>query len=366
MLRAGIVGLPNVGKSTLFNAITKSAALAANYPFATIDPNVGVVTLKDKRLEVLSTMYKSGRIVPTTVEFIDIAGLVKGASKGEGLGNQFLSHIRDVDTICQVVRLFKDDNIIHVEGSVDPLRDIDIIQLELNISDYDTVMKRIPKIEKKAKAAGNPEEKEEFEILSKVKQSLEDNIPIRLMDLTTEERTVIRSYNFLSAKAMIYIVNVSESEIRTVETNPIYLRLVEKGRNENADVVYISAQIESELAQLDDDDKALFMEELGLHEAGLDQLIRTTYHRLGLQTYFTAGPMEAKAWTFRKGMTAPQCAGIIHSDFERGFIRAETVAYDDLIKYGSYMSAKEAGRVRQEGKDYLVKDGDVMLFKFNV
>lgn len=366
MLKAGIVGLPNVGKSTLFNAITKSAALAANYPFATIDPNVGVVTLKDKRLDVLATMYKSNRIVPTTVEFTDIAGLVKGASKGEGLGNQFLSHIREVDTICQVVRLFKDDNIIHVEGSVDPLRDIDIIQLELNIADYDTIMKRIPKIEKKAKSGGNPDEKLEYDVLMRIKTGLEENIPIRLMDLNNEEKMIIKRYNFLSSKAMMYIANVSETEIQGLDHNEVYQRLLEKGKAEDADVVAISAQIESELAQLDDEERAMFMMELGLEESGLDQLIRTTYHRLGLKTYFTAGQMEAKAWTFKDGMSAPQCAGIIHSDFERGFIRAETVSYDDLIKYGSYMGAKEAGRVRQEGKEYLVKDGDVMLFKFNV
>jgi GTP-binding protein YchF len=366
MLRAGIVGLPNVGKSTLFNAITKSAALAANYPFATIDPNVGVVTLKDNRLDVLANMYKSGRIVPTTVEFTDIAGLVKGASKGEGLGNQFLSHIRDVDTICQVVRLFKDDNIIHVEGSVDPLRDIDIIQLELNISDYDSISKRIPKIEKKAKVGGSSDEKEEYELLIKIKQGLEDNTPIRLMDLTNDEKNIIKSYNFLSAKAMVYIANVSEEETKNLDQNEVYQRLIQKGLAEDADVVAISAQIESELAQLSDEERLMFMAELGLEESGLDQLIRTTYHRLGLQTYFTAGPMEARAWTFKKGMSAPQCAGIIHTDFERGFIRAETVAFDDLVKYGTYQGAKEAGRVRQEGKDYLVKDGDVMLFKFNV
>lgn len=366
MLKAGIVGLPNVGKSTLFNAITKSAALAANYPFATIDPNVGVVTLKDRRLDVLASMYKSGKIVPTTVEFTDIAGLVKGASKGEGLGNQFLSHIREVDTICQVVRLFKDENIIHVEGSVDPLRDIDIIQLELNIADYDTVVKRIPRIEKKAKTGGNSDEKAEYEVLVKIKDALEENKPIRLMDLSEEEKSIIKGYNFLSSKAMVYIANVSETEILTLDSNPVYQKLLEKGLSEDADVVAISAQIEAELAQLSDEDRSLFMEELGLEESGLDQLIRTTYHRLGLETYFTAGPMEARAWTFKKGMTAPQCAGIIHTDFERGFIRAETVAYDDLVKYGSYLGAKEAGRVRQEGKEYLVKDGDVMLFKFNV
>lgn len=366
MLRAGIVGLPNVGKSTLFNAITKSSALAANYPFATIDPNIGVVLLKDERLDVLASIYKSGKIVQASVEFIDIAGLVKGASKGEGLGNQFLSHIRDVDTICQVVRLFKDDNIIHVEGSVDPLRDIDIIQLELNISDYDMVAKRIPKIEKKAKSGGNAEEKEEYEFMLKLKQALEDNIPIRLLDLTPEEKNMARSYNFLSAKAMVYIANVSEEEITNLDTNEVYQRLIEKGKAEDADVVAISAQIESELAQLSDEERILFMQELGLEESGLDQLIRTTYHRLGLQTYFTAGPMEARAWTFKKGMFAPQCAGVIHSDFERGFIRAETVAFDDLVKHKTYIGAKEAGRVRQEGKEYLVKDGDVMLFKFNV
>lgn len=366
MLRAGIVGLPNVGKSTLFNAITKSGALAANYPFATIDPNVGIVTLKDHRLDVLAKMYQSKKIVPTTVEFIDIAGLVKGASKGEGLGNQFLSHIREVDTICQVVRLFNDDNIVHVEGSVNPLRDIETIQLELNFADIDTINKRLPKIEKKAKVGGSSDEKAEYEVLKKALEGLMNDTPLRLLELTEEEKSIIKSFNFLSLKPMVYICNVSMDDLQTLKTNELFIKVTEKGESEGADVVAISAQIESELAMLDDDEKDVFMEELGMNESGLDQLIRITYHRLGLQTYFTAGPMEARAWTFKKGMSAPECAGIIHTDFERGFIRAETVSFSDLEKYGSYLLAKEAGRVRLEGKDYKVVDGDVMLFRFNV
>lgn len=366
MLRAGIVGLPNVGKSTLFNAITKAGALAANYPFATIDPNMGIVTLKDDRLNVLSKMYQSKKIIPTTVEFIDIAGLVKGASKGEGLGNQFLSHIRDVDTICQVVRIFNDDNIIHVEGSVNPLRDIETIQLELNFSDIDMINKRIPKIEKKAKSGGSSDEKAEYEILKKALDGLMNDIPLRLLDLSVEEIQVIKSFNFLSLKPMVYICNVSLEELDGLDTNERYQAIVAKGELEGADVVAISAQIEAELATLEDDEKEIFMEELGLIESGLEKLIRITYHRLGLVTYFTAGPMETRAWTFKKGMTAPECAGIIHTDFERGFIRAETVSYSDLAKYGSYQLAKEAGRIRLEGKDYKVVDGDVMLFRFNV
>lgn len=366
MLRAGIVGLPNVGKSTLFNAITKAGALAANYPFATIDPNVGIVTLKDSRLDVLATMYQSKKIVPTTVEFIDIAGLVKGASKGEGLGNQFLSHIREVDTICQVVRLFSDDNIVHVEGSVNPLRDIETIQLELNFADIDTINKRLPKIEKKAKVGGSSDEKAEYEVLKKCQEGLLNDVPLRLLGLTEEEKTVIKSFNFLSLKPMVYICNVSMEELQTLEENDLYQKVTEKGNSEGADVVAISAQIESELSMLEDDEKEVFMTELGMNESGLDKLIRITYHRLGLETYFTAGPMEARAWTFKKGMSAPECAGIIHTDFERGFIRAETVSYDDLVKHGSYQQAKEAGRVRLEGKEYKVQDGDVMLFRFNV
>ena len=366
MLRAGIVGLPNVGKSTLFNAITKSGALAANYPFATIDPNVGIVTLKDHRLDVLAKMYQSKKIVPTTVEFIDIAGLVKGASKGEGLGNQFLSHIREVDTICQVVRLFNDDNIVHVEGSVNPLRDIETIQLELNFADIDTINKRLPKIEKKAKVGGSSDEKAEYEVLKKALEGLMNDTPLRLLELTEEEKSIIKSFNFLSLKPMVYICNVSMDDLQTLNANELFIKVTEKGESEGADVVAISAQIESELAMLDDDEKDVFMEELGMNESGLDQLIRITYHRLGLQTYFTAGPMEARAWTFKKGMSAPECAGIIHTDFERGFIRAETVSFTDLEKYGSYLQAKEAGRVRLEGKEYKVVDGDVMLFRFNV
>ena len=363
-LTAGIVGLPNVGKSTLFNAITKAGALAANFPFATIEPNVGVVEVKDERLDKIVEIIKPRSIVPTSFSFTDIAGLVKGASKGEGLGNQFLSHIRDVDAICQVVRCFDDPNIIHVDGKIDPLNDIDVINLELILADLEVVEKRIPKIEKKALHKVDKESVLEYEILKKLHAAFLDGRPARSVDLSDEEIFFIKNYQFLTMKPMLYVANVSEDDIVTGNK---YVDIVKEfAAKENSKVVIISAKIEEELSLLDDEDRAMFLEDLGISESGLDRLVKEAYALLGLRTFFTAGEKECRAWTFKEGMRAPECAGVIHSDFERGFIRAETYAYDDLITYGTPLKVREAGRVRLEGKDYVVKDGDIMLFRFNV
>ena len=363
-LTAGIVGLPNVGKSTLFNAITKAGALAANFPFATIEPNVGVVEVKDERLDKIVEIVKPRSIVPTSFSFTDIAGLVKGASKGEGLGNQFLSHIRDVDAICQVVRCFDDENIIHVDGTVNPISDIEVINLELILADLEVVEKRLPKIEKKAQLKVDTESVYEYNILKKLHEAFLNNIPARSVDLTAEEKFFIKNYQFLTMKPMLYVANVSENDIATGNK---YVDIVKEfAEKEGSKVVMISAKIEEELSMLDEDDKNMFLEDLGVTESGLDKLVREAYSLLGLCTFFTAGEKECRAWTFRKGMLAPQCAGVIHSDFERGFIRAETYAYDDLVEYGTPLKVKEAGKVRLEGKEYVVKDGDIMLFRFNV
>lgn len=364
-LTAGIVGLPNVGKSTLFNAITKAGALAANYPFATIDPNVGVVEVPDDRLKKLTELVVPKKTVPTTFEFTDIAGIVKGASKGEGLGNKFLSHIREVDAICQVVRCFEDENITHVAGQVDPIADIEVINLELALADLETVDKRYQKVSKIAKQK-DKEALIEEPILVKVKEALENGQPARSVDLSDDEKKIIKGLNLLTIKPMLYVANVSEDEILDVDNNQYVQKVREYAEKEGSKVIVICAKIEEEISQLDDEEKAMFLEELGIKESGLDQLIRASYDLLGLATYFTAGVQEVRAWTFRKGMKAPQCAGIIHSDFERGFIRAETVAYDDLVEAGSMQAAKEAGKVRLEGKEYEVQDGDIMLFRFNV
>ncbi len=365
MLKAGIVGLPNVGKSTLFNAITKTEALAANYPFATIEPNVGMVMVNDLRLDELERIYNPKKVVPTAYQFIDIAGLVKGASQGEGLGNQFLSHIREVDAICQVVRLFEDGNITHVEGSVNPVRDIETIQLELNIADLDVLDKRIAKIQKKARVK-DQEAIAEYDILVKVKKALEDELNPRDLDFTKEELKIIRSFNLLSLKPMLYIANISEEEVSDPTSNPHYEEMIAFANKANTKVVFISAQVEMEIASLDKEEQETFMEAYGLERSGLDEVIEQSYDLLGLKTYFTAGVQEVRAWTFIDGMKAPECAGIIHSDFERGFIRAETLAYNDLMTYGTPLAAKENGKVRLEGKEYVVKDGDIMLFRFNV
>lgn len=364
-LQAGIVGLPNVGKSTLFNAITKKNILAANYPFATIDPNVGVVTVPDKRLEFLENLYLPKSLVPTTYEFTDIAGLVKGASSGEGLGNKFLSHIREVDAIVEVVRCFDDSNIIHVEGGVNPIRDIEIINVELMLADLEIVENRINKIGKKAMMTKDKETKLEVELLEKIKDSLEKNIPLRRLEYTEEELKLIKNFHFLTIKPIIYMANISEEDL--VNDGNIYVDKVrEYAKSENAEVITVSAKIESELAELSDEDKIEFLNDLGIKESGLDKLIKATYDLLGLATYFTAGEDECRAWTFKKGMKAPECAGIIHSDFERGFIKAEVMSYDDLEKYGTELKVKEAGRLRLEGKEYIMQDGDICHFRFNV
>ena len=363
-LTAGIVGLPNVGKSTLFNAITKKNILAANYPFATIDPNVGVVIVPDKRLSKLEEMWSPESVVPTSFEFIDIAGLVKGASKGEGLGNKFLSHIREVDAICEVVRCFDDENITHVEGNTDPIRDIEIINLELIFSDLEIINTRIDKVEKKAKSTKDRDALAEVDLMKKIKTSLESNIPARRLEYTEDEEKILKSFNLLTKKPLIYVANVSESDINTGNS---YVDLVkEYASKEKSEVIVICAKIESELSELEEEEKQLFLEELGIDDSGLNKLIRATYSLLGLATYFTAGEKEVKAWTFKKGMKAPACSGIIHSDFERGFIKAEVISYDDYVKYDGEKGAKENGKLRLEGKEYEMKDGDICLFRFNV
>ncbi|MEI5993907.1 redox-regulated ATPase YchF [Candidatus Enterococcus mansonii] len=364
-LTAGIVGLPNVGKSTLFNAITKAGAEAANYPFATIDPNVGMVEVPDNRLQRLTELVKPKKTVPTTFEFTDIAGIVKGASKGEGLGNQFLSHIRQVDAICHVVRCFDDDNITHVEGRVDPLADIDTINLELVLADLDSITKRYTRVAKIAKTK-DKDAVAELAVLDKLKPVLEEGLSARTIEFTEEEQKIVKSLFLLTAKPILYVANVSEDEVSDSDNNPYVQQVRTFAANEQAEVIVVCARAEEEIAELDDEDKAEFLEALGIEESGLDQLIRAAYDLLGLATYFTAGEQEVRAWTFRKGIKAPQAAGIIHTDFERGFIRAETVSFDDLNTYGNMQAAKEAGKVRLEGKEYIVQDGDVMLFRFNV
>ena len=364
-LTAGIVGLPNVGKSTLFNAITKKNILAANYPFATIDPNVGVVTVPDKRLEFLENLYVPESLVPTTFEFTDIAGLVKGASAGEGLGNKFLSHIREVDAIVEVVRCFEDNNIIHVENSVDPIRDIEIINVELILADLEVVENRIGRIGKKATMSKDKETLKEVEILNKIKEALIQNISIRKLNFDEDELKILKPFNFLTLKPIIYMANISEDDL-IGGGNEYVEKVREYARNENSSVITVCAKIESELSELNEEDKTNFLNDLGVEESGLDKLIKATYDLLGLATYFTAGSDECRAWTFKKGMKAPACAGIIHTDFERGFIRAEIMSYEDLEKYGDEKAVREAGKMRLEGKEYVMQDGDICHFRFNV
>jgi len=364
-LTAGIVGLPNVGKSTLFNAITKKNILAANYPFATIEPNVGVVIVPDKRLDFLNELYKPKSLVPTTFEFTDIAGLVKGASNGEGLGNQFLSHIREVDAIVEVVRCFEDTNIIHVEGGVDPIRDIEIINVELMLADLEVLDNRLYRIGKKSVMTREKDVQAEIDVLNKSKIALEKNNALRNLEFSEDELSIIKHFNFLTLKPIIYMTNVSEDDLNS-DGNMFVEKVRQYASIEGSQVIVVSAKIESELSELDDVDKLEFLNDLGIEESGLDKLIKSTYDLLGLATYFTSGTDECRAWTFKKGMKAPACAGIIHTDFERGFIRAEVMSFESLKEYGSELKVREAGKARLEGKEYQMQDGDICLFRFNV
>lgn len=364
-LKAGIIGMPNVGKSTLFNAITKKNILAANYPFATIDPNLGTVVVPDKRLQVLEEMYVPERTIPTQYEFTDIAGLVKGASEGEGLGNKFLSHIREVDAVIHVVRCFDNKDIIHVEGDINPIRDIDIINLELAMSDLEIVNNRLDKITKKAQTSNDKMALKEVAILNRCKEQLVKGEALRTLDLSIEDKEVIKVFNFITLKPMIYLANVDEMDL--VSKDNKYINEVRSYVNAGGcDLVLMCAKIESELVELEDEEKKIFLNEIGIEESGLDKLINVTYDILGLSTFFTVGSDEVRAWTFKKGMKAPECAGIIHSDFQKGFIKAEVMSYTDLLECGSEIKVKEAGRARLEGKDYVMQDGDICYFRFNV
>lgn len=364
-MKLGIVGLPNVGKSTLFNAITKAGAEAANYPFCTIEPNVGVVTVPDERIRVLHEMYNSKKTIYTTIEFYDIAGLVKGASKGEGLGNKFLGHIREVAAIVHVVRCFEDPNVVHVDGKIDPLSDIETINMELILSDMEVLERRIQKTTKNLK--GDKGLQKELDLLKKIAEFLESGQCARAMELTEDEAEFVKSLDLLSYKPVIYAANVSEEEAGSTEENE-YVKAVRRfAETEHSDVVVICAKIEAEMSELEDEEKAMFLEELGIEESGLDKLVKASYHLLDLISFLTAGEPEVRAWTIKRGTKAPGAAGKIHTDFERGFIRAETIAYDKLIECGGNLAtAKEKGLIRSEGKDYVVKDGDVMHFLFNV
>lgn len=364
-LTAGIVGLPNVGKSTLFNAITKAGAEMANYPFATIDPNVGMVEVPDKRLKRIDELIPSKKIIHTTFEFTDIAGIVKGASQGEGLGNKFLENIRQVDAIVHVVRAFNDDNITHVNGKIDPVDDIETINLELSIADLDSVNKRYARVEKVARTK-DKDAQSELLVLKKIRPVLESGGAVRDIEFNEAEKKIVHDLFLLTSKPVLYVANISEEDMAYPENSPYYQQVQAYAKQAQAEVIAISAKTEEEIAELDYSDRQEFLEAEGVEESGLDRLIRASYHLLGLATFFTAGGPETRAWTFHQGMKAPQVAGIIHSDFERGFIRAETISFSDLEKYGSVQAVREAGRLRLEGKDYQVQDGDIIEFRFNV